>query len=533
MNNPRVLSDLDILTKEGNVGFYSRCEITEIFIYNKAIKEAFNLFTLVVFEDAEPSENTDLTRKLIPIKKHQNYSCGIRRYYLPIEDLKKHFCNFIESNKWSLSGQHLKTSDDLIFLPKQFVPSDDSLISTPLNSVLKNNFHLHGGSYILECFDNKKSDVSFLMEDAISLRHLSESIQEVVPIGISKMSDRLGNIIMQFPIEILCLKTSLSRDESVEAEINWNPKLKNLPQIKILSLKDFDQTLAEFRLFSHNLDSNFSLGDYLTDTKRILFNSEIQLILASSNKTIYLRQISIPLRVGIHEPRSFKVKHSNGNEVYHRVNLSSLDTKINIGEKAARSFTTWTKNRLYEEERAEQERKLSFVQYGRKKNVDEREEALKHVRELIRRHGEGGVYLWDPYLTYIDIMKTLYFCETYNAPLRAIASFKEEDRKSNSENLVNAIDNNNFGINLEFRFQHGGYGWGFHDRFLIFPGVYEGNELISRVKVWSLGTSINSLGKSHHILQEIGNARDILDAFNELWDELDNPNCLVWKYEHA
>lgn len=47
--------------------------------------------------------------------------------------------------------------------------------------------------------------------------------------------------------------------------------------------------------------------------------------------------------------------------------------------------------------------------------------------------------------------------------------------------------------------------------------------------VWSLGISVNQLGKSHHILQEVKHAQHILNAFNELWDLLDNEECLVWK----
>jgi hypothetical protein len=84
---------------------------------------------------------------------------------------------------------------------------------------------------------------------------------------------------------------------------------------------------------------------------------------------------------------------------------------------------------------------------------------------------------------------------------------------------------NNYGINLEFRMQHSQYGWTFHDRFLIFPGSKE-----TRPKVYSLGTSVNSLGFSHHILQEISHPQRVIDAFEELWEKLNNEDCLIWKY---
>ena len=49
-------------------------------------------------------------------------------------------------------------------------------------------------------------------------------------------------------------------------------------------------------------------------------------------------------------------------------------------------------------------------------------------------------------------------------------------------------------------------------------------------QVWSLGTSVNSLGKSHHIIQSVSHPQPIVDAFEELWDKLSVEECLVWKH---
>ena len=76
---------------------------------------------------------------------------------------------------------------------------------------------------------------------------------------------------------------------------------------------------------------------------------------------------------------------------------------------------------------------------------------------------------------------------------------------------------------MEIRCQWKGYGYHFHDRFLM---VIKEDE---KPRVWSLGTSINSLGNKHHIIQSVENPRMIVDAFEELWDELDSEECLVWK----
>jgi len=551
MNAEAIAKDLEILTQEGNIGFYSRCEVTEIFIYNKSNREVYNLLILIVFEDANlPSSNNKddyLTPSLIPIDR--NYKCGIKRYYVSPQDTKQHFLDFVESKIWSLSGARLKRSEGLRFFPKQFVPADDSLLCVPLNSILKNNFHLHSGSYVLECFDEVKSNISFLIENPMALIKLSEAIQNILPIGISKLSDRLGNIILQFPIEVVSVQTSIDRDKNIRAEIIWNPKLKTSRQIDIFTIRNFDQAICNFRLQVNELDSTLILGSYQNNTRHIFFCKNTQLILASSDRTVYLSEILLNQYLGSHEPRVFKINYPNGRTVKEERIEVSLPQPVNIGTRLTETYTLWIKNRLYEEETTEQEETLSFVQYGR--NSDDREKALQDIRTLINRYGEGGVCLWDPYLMYLDIMETLYFCKFYNAPFKAIGSFDkkkkdiykneilvnpEEDldikeyMRSNAQNLSVGRDNNNLGINLEFRVQHGNYGWKFHDRFLIFPSVGGGDEVNSRVEAWSLGTSINSLGKDHHILQKVSNPRNILDAFNELWSELNNLNCLVWKY---
>ena len=48
-------------------------------------------------------------------------------------------------------------------------------------------------------------------------------------------------------------------------------------------------------------------------------------------------------------------------------------------------------------------------------------------------------------------------------------------------------------------------------------------------RVWSIGTSFNSLGKSHHIIQEVQHPQMIVDAFEELWEELSYETCLIWR----
>jgi hypothetical protein len=98
------------------------------------------------------------------------------------------------------------------------------------------------------------------------------------------------------------------------------------------------------------------------------------------------------------------------------------------------------------------------------------------------------------------------------------ATFAEEQRA-----ILDATKSNLRGLRFEFRVRTGQAGWGFHDRFLIFPRDDRG------ALAWSLGTSINSLGTQHHILQRVDDGQLVMDAFSELWDDLTQPDNLVWK----
>lgn len=139
------------------------------------------------------------------------------------------------------------------------------------------------------------------------------------------------------------------------------------------------------------------------------------------------------------------------------------------------------------------------------------------------------VCLWDPYLSAEDLLETWYYTDTYGLELRAITS-NEIPKKMNmtfecwrgKQREILRSGSNQFGINLLWRAQHDMFGFSFHDRFLIqLPPDEE-------LRVWSLGISVNGLGKSHHILQLVSNPGYIVDAFEELWDALEDPSCQMW-----
>ena len=168
-----------------------------------------------------------------------------------------------------------------------------------------------------------------------------------------------------------------------------------------------------------------------------------------------------------------------------------------------------------------------FLHYGIN-GINQNNEAINDLREIIKNNCNKGVYLWDPYARSDDLLNTIYHCPYSKCEMKVITSYSKETRekiddhegwKDKQIKLLKSCSNNN-DINLEIRYQTGNYGWKFHDRFLIFPK--------ETPRVWSLGTSVNSIGKNHSILMKVENAQNVLDAFNELWNKLEN--SVLWKY---
>lgn len=227
-----------------------------------------------------------------------------------------------------------------------------------------------------------------------------------------------------------------------------------------------------------------------------------------------------------------KYMNSNGNliEPQKRVfELSGKKEELEVatscgsrvhGKTQDKTFNEWIQERKYEEQLKELEKSKAFVQYF----GDEEEKALSDIRELINQYGERGIYIWDPYLSAIDIKNTLYYAKNTYLPMKAISGLKQDSKEKAKQDMLVEFqkDKKDFlFLDLEVRGKVGSHGYDFHDRFLIFP--------LEQPKVWSLGISVNQLGASHHILHEVKNAQHILNAFNKLWNELNSKECLVWK----
>lgn len=507
-----VIEDFNLLTKEGVVGFYNRCEVIEIFGYKGG--KPFNIFTLVVFEKSNEVNEIEefLSSELMKFDGIKDIKWGITRRIISIDSCKEFFNNLISNSTFKFK-ECISASGKLTFTKKQYIPPDFSIQETQLNKILKNNFA--NGSYIIEAFDVDKTTVDFLLDNAVILNKLSENISEIIPIKVGTLSDRLGNVIFQFPIRIFETKLSVIKpDKGFTLTLVYDKVIRKIPNLKVMAYNKCDGLVMDFKIQEIREQADIFLST-ANNVEVNIINPQNDLIL-STDIFSTIKNFKINMSMISHQNRVFSLNNS----IVEVTISSSNDTSSRNNSKGMEG---WILDRKYEQELKTLESTKSFVQYFKGQS----EKALSDVRFLIEKYGKRGVYLWDPYLNATDIKNTLYFTPYSYIPLKAITNLMDVNC-SKKEEIIQSIrkefntDRKEYlFMDLELRCKSGNSGWDFHDRFLIFP--------LEKPKVWSLGISLNQLGKSHHILQEVKNAQHILNAFNALWDELDNKECLVWK----
>lgn len=526
--------EFELLKTEGILGFYNSCEVTTIFIFNKQLKETFNFYTLISFEE---KKHFSIDEKFLSDKQFNisnELSLGIIQYNLTFNDAIKAYHNLLNNNYWGHKGKKLHTNN-LIRLNKQFIKSNGSG-NVPINSILKNNFH--NGSYIIEFFDSQKSFPLNILSNNM-LGKICNFIKNVIPIDLEFISDRIGNIIFQFPSNLIELDYTSTEDwDGLNIKLVWDDRIINKNHYFIQVSDEFDEVITSFGITDKLVESEYKV---ITGNSNFLNNiyvidSKNNLIL-SSKSISFMKEFNLQMDFSTQYSENRSIKRSSSTDTNETIKQIEIVGQSNNRVKKDLDYIDWINRRKYKNEKEALSRRLEFVQYG--KNGNERIKALNDIRTLINEHGREGVYLWDPYLTYQDIIETLYYCKYSGVEMKAITSYDKKRRKvyrnDSSEQELNILDwfdiqrngfkssSNNLGINLEFRCQNTKFGWKFHDRFLIFPSS------VTNPKVWSLGISVNGLGKEHHILQLVSNPQNIIDAFNELWENLDDEDCIIWR----
>lgn len=507
------IEEFRLLTKTGVIGYYNSCEITEIFGFREG--KPYNIYTLLTFEDSGRGEQKAkfLTEKLMKIPGGKNGKYGIRVSRVMISDAER-ILEKLLAGRLILEGESESRTGSLAVQPKKYVPSGEA---AALNHVLKNNFY--AGSYMIEAFDCTKENVGFLLKKPEILNALSEEIYQILPIQLAAVSDRLGNVIFQFPINLFSVKLGRAEPDGLLVRLQYNQACSAEGQeLSCVAINHHDHCVNDISRLVLKEQGEFIIPIKVIDeTEVILMKEEYQL-------TLYHEKISLVKRfcldMNIVSPQD-RIFIQDTKTV--RLSVEEIIKDQMGGELLKKEPIDWIANRMYEQQRSLLEKSGKFKQFF----AGERQKAVDFVREIIKKNSSDGVYLWDPYASAEDIKEILYYAPYCNVPMRVITALDNLDNNGTHKQIevirkkLLEDDRDYLLMHLEVRACCFGHGWGFHDRFLIFPS--------EKPRVWSLGISVNELGGAHHIIQEIQNAQHILNAFEKLWRELDKEECEIWK----
>jgi hypothetical protein len=526
----------------GILGFYSHFEVTEIFMMLDASKEVFNVFTIVVAEERDASAPRSFLGPRIRLKGLPDRFFGVERYVVPVSELLPELEKLDRGEGWREGDDALQVGA-LSRAPVQFVPGEAGE-PVPWNSLLKNNFW--NGSHLFEWVDQAKMRLAPLFDTPSLLQELSESVFALVPMRLAAMTDRLGNVVVQLPVTVIT--SNFGRDQSGDfiVTLAWHPKATARVLQATCSL-EFDGVLTGFGAAEiASPQTRLSMQPGRGAHRGFIWDEANEVVLCATGPARFMETIGFNIAMPDPEPRTFTMVE-DGSTRQVRVPLTANTVGSVIGRPHGDDTGGWTLKRIYTEQASLLRAQRRFVQYPEVPRRKQREKALEDLRSLMRVYGRHGVWLWDPYLRAHDVQEVLYHCPYSGSDLRALTSGRKPASEKasgclaaarrwlaklgprppsfrNSQRLeLEASQGNMRGLRLEYRIQFGNAGWRFHDRFIIFPSSEEG------ALAWSLGTSVNSLGIEHHILQRVDDGQLIADAFAKLWNELAAPEHLIWK----
>lgn len=529
--------DFNSLMVQGRLGFYNSCEITQIYLHDKATKANTNIFAVACF-----SENsiTAIEKKRISLKfVNQSTSVGIIQFIVPMNEATSLF-EHAKNGSFQIGCDRSELSQHLVLLPKQYVPWLWGSSVPFLNKILKPNYY--GGTYVIEFFDEEKDVLASLSREEVDRIHRSVSDSTEISVDLSKVYDRVGGLIFQFPITVLtCIATALKSGNGLHVSVRRHPKLDRDFGLNISCKTSIDDVVSGYSSVTINgdrKDLDLEIGDS-NNVELFVSDTETKLLIDHS-KMHFIREIRGNISFSMeHSPR--RTIHTEAQKEPLQLNISS-PMPMHIGRRRQTEYQEHIRIRATENEILSNSGDYLRVQQG------DRGAALEFIRQKIQSASElKEILLWDPYLGIRDIVSTLYF-ETTGLPFRGITSLSawETQQTTDGESDEMRLDlshkklerferfagaqmeqagelSNNLGVNLDFRCQHDRYGYPFHDRFMILVP----NSILELPTAYSLGTSINSFGRIHHLIQKVTNPTVILDDFNSLWGELDPEHCRV------
>ena len=545
------IQDLNLLTTFGSLGFYSHAKVTQIVLIDTDTGQVWNYFTNIYFssEFKAIEKAKFLTNSLKSINK--KIKLAISTYTISVETFKELFITAVKEQTWKYIDDTINSNvilDSVFPTTKKYIPCIDptgsqyQLIVPVENSLYGSNFC--GDYYIMELYCTKEKIKKLIKEsDIVKIQSIIKKSHLVY--DLLSLSDRIGNIVCKFDAEVIETKPLALGRRGIQYEYSLSKKIATSKELTIHITQEHDHLIytneinivkiapgeiKEFAVDPNQYKNTITIID--NETGLIVFMTINDYSVYSN----YYSQISPPnfLFQGTRRFRTFKI-----NGIEQRVSLKNV----------AAMGTIYLWREMDEAGKRQQKWMDSFFEsqnYFKTYTNNSHEKAINHIRDIINNQifwDLDEIWLIDPYLVPNDILETVLFCEKPNVKLKCLTDFSsilgnqqtrngladgngDTDRFSSAKKqcqkeLNDAIPNDT-DVNLSYRTIANGYGIPFHDRYLILK--YN----INKTRVWSLGISVNSLGKKHHIIQIVEAPELIADMFQKIWNETNHEVCKIY-----
>lgn len=543
---------LDQLINSGVIGAYQYCKVDQIVLFNKDTNVAWNYFTHVHFSSKYDTvaESILLTS---PATLRNGWKLIVSQYSMRKETFKDCVHSALYTGVWSYTDSNITEGDkiDEAFpTPVKFIAENDPTGSY-YNNVIPLEKSLYGSTfrgnyYVFEIYARGER-LKELLQD-IDVKNIQKILHKCkLNYRLDELPDRIGNVVCKFEIETLRTTPKRLGEHGMTYSFELAPEITHGMNLRLHIEQEHDRLLYEYvdELFCIHPGETFEKGVEPNQCKTTLTisDAESKLILfrAVADQSVYSSyygQITPGniVATSVHQHRKVKI-----GEKEYNVPLNSAE---GTGELPFLIEMTDAGKR----QQKWQDAFFKEKNYLRVYNGGQHDEALCDIRSIINNQllwDLDEIRIVDPYLSPNDILNTVALCEKPGirvcclTDIHTISNNKDakeeiltgdtqdaefdEIRSSFQKQLEDGLGQDT-DLRLSFRTVHGNNGSSFHDRYLILK--YK----LNKTRVWSLGTSVNSVGKSHHIVQIVESPMLIDGFFDEEWRQTDTDKCKIYDY---
>ena len=535
-----------------NNGTLNRCdfvEVIQIILLGKKDKLCWNYFTHLLFSETPTEQRAREYLTTSPQSINSEYKIIITREFISKTDALNVVQKAAEKQKWEW-GDDVALLDDVFPIDPQFIPetdptgnkTSDSTLVPIEQSLYGSNFM--GGYYVCELFSAKT-----ILSASISLDD-RKKIQEIIKnakIGfdIERLSDRIGNVVCKIPMDIIRHKpVRLSPERGIAGQFILKQSCTEPVECLLQIILENDNTIIETRIEEIVFSGQDEIKEYSIEPNR--YSNRIILSDKRSGIIYYsaVRDYSFGSNYySLITPPRYGIQTS----LKRTIVVDDEDIEIGLTNIAGIGEVSIEKE-IYEMEKRQHKWMTEYEykhHFFKSFMAGQEKEAVQTVIDICNDSDLfwdlEEVWLVDPYLSGDDILRTVVYCGKYGINIKCLTHIASIN--GNRETRIEAPENGNLfeatvsqyretlkkalnkqkDIKIEYRTVAGMTGIPFHDRYLILKCG------LNKSRAWSLGISVNSLGKSHHIIQIVQSPMDVIETIDVIWNQSLGEECLIFK----